>query len=91
MNLSHSLISAAERTPTAPALFTATQMVAAYAKFADQPPKYAVWLAAPGLEAGDRVEIYRPLINDPKALRRERAAVQRAAQATDSAADSKDV
>jgi uncharacterized protein len=26
------------------------------------------------LRAGDRVEIYRPLRNDPKALRRERAA-----------------
>ncbi|KHA52026.1 AMP-binding protein [Sulfitobacter geojensis] len=58
MNLSHWLISAAERTPTAPALFTGTQMVADYAGFADQAQKVAGWLAAQGVAPGDRVAIF---------------------------------
>ncbi|MGJ8557568.1 MAG: AMP-binding protein [Sulfitobacter geojensis] len=58
MNLSHWLIRAAERTPTAPALFKGTQMVADYAGFADQAQKVAGWLTAQGVAPGDRVAIF---------------------------------
>lgn len=37
------------------------------------------------LEAGDRVEIYRPLVADPKAVRRQRAARARSGRETDRA------
>lgn len=37
------------------------------------------------LEAGDRVEIYRPLVADPKAVRRQRAARARNGRETDRA------
>lgn len=66
MNLSHWLISAAERTPKAPALFTGTQMVADYAGFADQAQKVAGWLAAQGVAPGDRVAIF--MKNTPEFL-----------------------
>lgn len=44
-------------------------------------PVLGVWSrkvpAATVLEAGDRVEVYRPLLADPKTVRRRRAAAQR--------------
>jgi len=60
MNLANWLAQTAMHSPTRPALYDGTQMVADYATFEQRARRLAGWMAGQGVGPGDRVALYLP-------------------------------